>query len=366
MIDTQNVLDYTGNASKTFWIAGLDDMSVTLKKIAERVGKSVTTVSRALAGYDDVSQATREQVRQVALELGYEPNIIARQLQKQRTDTLALVLPTYGPRFSDPFFSEFLTGVGNEATRHGFDLLVSTRAPGDEEEAAYLKNIRSRRVEGFILVRTRRQDRRISILQEHHFPFAVFGRTEARNDFPLVDEDSEFGISLVVEHLVKLGHRRLACIAAPSNLMLAHYRLQGFLSALQKHGLPVEPDLIIAGDLTQQSGRVVGGQLLDLPRPPTAIVACNDLMALGAMSAAQERGLVVGRDISITGFDDIPPAEHAHPPLTTLNQPVYQIGTIVCEMLVKVISGQEISKPQLILQPSLVVRQSTGPPIHSD
>jgi hypothetical protein len=98
-------------------------MSVTLKMIAERVGKSITTVSRALAGYDDVSEATRQQVQQVALELGYEPNIVARQLQKQRTDTLALILPTFGPRFSDPFFSEFLAGVGNEAAQQGFDLL---------------------------------------------------------------------------------------------------------------------------------------------------------------------------------------------------------------------------------------------------
>ncbi len=114
-------------------------MAVTLKDIAERVDRSVATVSRALAGYDDVSQATREQIKQVAQELGYEPNITARQLQKRRTDTLDLILPTFGPHFSDPFFSEFLAGVGNQAARQGFDLLVSTHAPGDEEKEAYLK-----------------------------------------------------------------------------------------------------------------------------------------------------------------------------------------------------------------------------------
>jgi len=334
-------------------------MAVTLKDIATHVGKSVTTVSRALAGYDDVSPATREHVRQVALELGYEPNITARQLQKQRTDTLALILPTYGPRFSDPFFSEFLTGVGNEAARQGFDLLVSTQAPGEVEKNAYLRSIRSRRVDGFIIVRTRRQDARIDMLREHNYPFAAFGRIEDGNGFPLVDEDSETGMQLVVEHLIERGHTRLACIAAPSDLMLAHYRLKGFVNALDVYGLPVDNALVVEGDLTQRSGREAAGQLLDMLQPPTAIAACNDLMALGAMSAAQERGLIVGKDVSITGFDDIPLAEHAHPPLTTIHQPIYRIGSMVCQMLVKVVKGEQIAEQQVVLQPSLVVRQSS-------
>ncbi|HXW00745.1 MAG TPA: substrate-binding domain-containing protein, partial [Anaerolineae bacterium] len=129
---------------------------------------------------------------------------------------------------------------------------------------------------------------------------------------------------------------------------------------LEMHRLPVEPALIIEGDLTQRAGREAGGRLLDMTKPPTAIVACNDLMALGAMSAAQERRLIVGRDIAITGFDDTPWAEHAHPPLTTVHQPIYRIGTMVCEMLVKVIRGEELAERQIILQPSLVIRQSSG------
>jgi LacI family transcriptional regulator len=334
-------------------------MATTLKDIAGRVGKSVTTVSRALAGYDEVSEATREQVRRVAQELGYEPNITARQLQKRRTDTLALILPTFGPRFSDPFFSEFLAGVGNEAARQGFDLLVSTRAPGDEEQDAYLKRIRSRRVDGFVIIRTRRHDARVSMLLEHNYPFVAFGRVEDNNDFPWVDEDSQSGMRLVVTHLIEQGHTRLACIAAPSDLMFAHYRLKGFTDTLEAHNLPIDADLIIEGDLTQRAGRVASRQLLEMANPPTAIVACNDLMALGAMSAAQERELVVGQDVSITGFDDIPLAEYAHPPLTTVHQPIYRIGTMVCQMLIKVIRGEELADRQIILQPSLVVRQSS-------
>jgi LacI family transcriptional regulator len=335
-------------------------MAVTLKDIAGRVGKSVTTVSRALAGYDDVSAVTREQVRRVAEELGYEPNITARQLQKRRTDTLALFFPTSNPRFSDPFFSEFLAGVGNEAARQGYDLLVSTHAPGDEEKEAYLKTIRSRRVDGFVIVRTRRHDPRIVTLLENNYPFAVFGRIENGNDFPLVDVDSGSGIRLAVDHLIQLGHTRLACIAAPSNLMLAYYRLKGFTESLAAHGLGVDSDLVIEGDLTQQAGREAGKRLLEMSQPPTAIVACNDLMALGATAAAQELGLVVGQEVSITGFDDIPLAEHAHPPLTTVHQPIYDIGKTVCQMLITVIRGEALVERQIILQPSLVVRQSSG------
>lgn len=341
-------------------------MTVTLKDIANRVGKSVTTVSRALAGYADVSPTTQARVQQVALELGYEPHIIAQQLQKRRTDTIALILPTFGPRLSDPFFSEFLAGIGNAAAEQGFDLLVSTRAPGAEEEKAYLKNIRSRRVDGFIIVRTRRRDRRISMLLEKGYPFVGFGRVEGDNIFPFVDEDSELGMRLVVDHLVEQGHTRLGCIAAPNHFMFGHYRLKGFIDCLEAHGLTVDQNLIVEGDLSQRSGRQTTERLLALPNPPTAIVACNDLMALGALSAVQARGLIVGREVSIVGFDDVPLAEHAYPPLTTIRQPIYQIGTMVCQMLINILRGVTLEERQIILQPSLVIRQSSGPPPNTD
>jgi DNA-binding LacI/PurR family transcriptional regulator len=167
-------------------------------------------------------------------------------------------------------------------------------------------------------------------------------------------------MQLMVEHLIEHGHTRLACIAGSSDLMLVHYRLKGFIRALKARGIPVDKSLIIEGDLTQRSGREVTKKLLRMSQPPTAIAACNDLMALGAMSTAQEWGLIVGKDISITGFDDIPLAEHAHPPLTTIHQPIYKIGSMVCEMLINVIKGAQLAEQQIVLQPSLVVRQSSN------
>lgn len=335
-------------------------MSVTIKDIAKRVGLSVTTVSRALNDFDDVSIETKELIRKTAAEMGYVPNSMAQRFQKSKTDTIGLVLPTFGPRFSDPFFSELLAGIGNVAANRGYDLLVSTRAPGDEELLAYHQMAQGRRVDGLVVVRTRRQDERIEYLRSVKFPFVAFGRTEGELDFPFVDEDGMYGMQLVADHLVSLGHQRIACIASPPELMFTRYRLKGLRSRLRKRKAPLDPTLVRTGDLTQRSGYEHGSDLLNLPSPPTAIVAFNDLMAFGAMSAAQKRGLVVGTDVSITGFDNIPMAAHSHPPLTTVDQPIYQIGSMICEMLVKCVNGEVLEKNQALLQPELNVRDSSG------
>ncbi len=335
-------------------------MAVTLRDISKKVGKSVTTVSRALHDYDDVSPKTKTLVRRVAGELGYTPNILAQRLQKQRTDTIGFILPTFGPRFSDPYFSELLAGVGNQATEMGYDLLVSTQPPGERELDAYKKLVEGCRVDGFIIVRTRCKDARIEYLCKAEFPFVAFGRTEGPCNFPYVDEDSEYGMRLIVDHLVNLGYRPLSFLAAPDYLMFAQSRLKGFLDGIKAHNLPEDEAINITGDLTQRGGYRQANILLDSPDPPDAIVASNDLMAIGAMSAAQERGLRVGQDIAITGFDDTPMAEHSHPPLTTVHQPVYKIGRMVCEMLIKRIRGEFLEDEQIILKPSLVIRQSCG------
>jgi LacI family transcriptional regulator len=335
-------------------------MPVTIEDIARKVGKSITTVSRALHDYDDVSSETKELVRKTAQEMGYTPSTLAQRLQKKRTDTIGLIMPTFGPRFSDPFFSEFIAGIGNKAANLGYDLLVSTRPPGEQEMQAYHENVESRRVDGFVIVRTRCHDPRIEYLNKAHLPFVAFGRTEDELDYPYVDEDSEYGMQLIAGHLAGLGHHQVAYIGAPQNLTFARYRLAGLRKGLEKHGSQIPAQRIFEGNLTQNGGYQVASTILDQDNHPTAIVAANDLMAIGAMSAAQDRGLSVGSDISITGFDDIPMAEHSHPSLTTVHQPVYQIGAMVCEMLIQIIQGKPLEQPRVILKPSLLIRQSTG------
>jgi LacI family transcriptional regulator len=188
----------------------------------------------------------------------------------------------------------------------------------------------------------------------------VFGRSEGMLDFPFVDEDGVSGMRLMADHLARLGYRRVACIAPPAELMFAHYRLQGLREGLAEHGIALDDSLIYHSDLTQRGGFATAGSLLADAGRPDAIAACNDLMALGAMSAAQGRGLAVGQDVAITGFDDIPMAEHSHPPLTTLHQPIYEIATLLTEMLLAIIAGQTPEQSQVILKPRLVVRRSCG------
>jgi LacI family transcriptional regulator len=336
-------------------------MAVTLKDIAERVGKSVPTVSRALAGFDDISPKTRLEIQRVAQAMGYEPNVTARQLQRRRTDTLGLILPPVTQlRISDPFFGEFLTGVVERAGKSGFGLNVSIDG-AEKAEETYRKHIRSRRVDGFVVVRVQRRDERIETLKEYGVPFVAFGRIEGKNDFPFVDEDDAYGIRQIVDHLVSLGHTRLGCIIEPTIYSKSYHRVQGFLEGLEANNLSHDPTLIVETNFRQQSGRKSALQLLNLPEPPTAIVAVNDLLALGAMSAIQERGLVVGRDVSVTGYDNISLAETAHPTLTTVHQPAQELGRLVADILIKTIAGETVEEQQILLKPSLVIRESTGP-----
>jgi LacI family transcriptional regulator len=335
-------------------------MSVRIKDIAKKVNRSITTVSRALNDYDDVSPETKQLILETAKEMGYSPNTYAQRLQKQKTETIGLVIPTFSPRFSDPFFSELLAGIGNKASDLGFDLLVSTRSPGREEITTYKKLLEGRRVDGVIVVRTRKQDTRIDYLLQNNFSFVAFGQSDTREDYSYVDEDSYYGMQLIADHFADLNHQKIACILPNPDLAFTQKRLEGLRDGLAKYDITLHDEYIKSGDLTQRSGYELGSALLDLPQRPTAIVACNDLMAFGTISAAQERSLEVGKDISITGFDDIPMSEYSHPALTTVNQPVYKIGSMVCEMLIKTIRNEIDEFQRILLKPELVIRQSTG------
>jgi LacI family transcriptional regulator len=335
-------------------------VTVTLKDIADRVNRSVTTVSRALHDYDDVNEETRELVKRTAREMGYMPNVVAQRLQKRRTDTLGLILPTFGPRLSDPHFGEVLAGVGDEVARAGFDLLISIPDPNLDALNAYYQKVSGRRVDGVLVVRTRCRDERIEFLLGHDVPFVAYGRTLDDADFPYVDVDHVAGMRALVHHFSDLGHQRVGCVIGSPEFSFVHYQLEGFRQALETFALSQDDSLFVEADLTQRGGYGAAQTLLSQSEPPTAIVASNDLMALGVMSAAQDQGLDVGRDIAVAGFDDIPLAETSHPTLTTVRQPAHRLGQLMGHMLIVLVQGDSLAERHVLVQPSLIIRQSTS------
>jgi len=333
-------------------------MKVTLKDIARESGYSITTVSHALSGYGDVNENTRQHIIAIAERLGYQPNLAARHLRSKQTKTIGMVIPLTA-HFSDPFFMELLSGVGRQAAEYGYDLLLSAQQPGEEELNAYRRIVASSRIDGVVVARVQRDDPRIKFLKEACHPFVVFGRSNA-NDYPYIDVDGRAGIHQIVLHLARLGHRRIAFVLSPPQLAFTALRYEGYCQGLAEAGLPLDNAYIVQGDLTRAGGHTAAAHLLALPEPPTAIVACNDSMALGAMLAIQEQKLVVGRDVAVAGFDDIPAAASASPPLTTVRQPIYDIGRQALDMLIRVIRNEPVENLHVLLVPELIVRASSG------
>lgn len=333
---------------------------MTLKDIAESVGKSVAAVSRALNGYDDISPETRAAIKQVAQEMGYTPNLMAQRLQKRTTDTIGLILPVLSPRNADPFFNELLAGITHEATQQGFDLLVSTGMPGANEEAAYHRLVDSRRVDGLIIARPRWQDARLTLLQQSQFPHVVVGGIIAAPPTLAVADDIQAGMQAVVDHLAQQGHEKIALVNTPAELIASTDGLNGFQTAMAQANLTVEDHWIETAEaFTQKSGYQAGQRLLNRSEPPTAIVVADDVIALGVMNAVQNQGFEVGHDIAVTGYGDIILAEHAQPPLTTVQRPTYTLGQQACRQLITSLQRKPLPCEQLVLKPSLVIRQSS-------
>jgi LacI family transcriptional regulator, galactose operon repressor len=230
-------------------------VAVTLRDVARHLNLSITTVSRALDGYHDVADDTRERVIRTARELGYVPSRAAWQLRRQRADIIGYVLPAPGPRFTDRFFSEFIAGLGDEAASHNFDLLVSTAPPDSTaEKQIYMPWVQSRLVDGLVLSRMRLHDWPAKYLAEHSFPFVVHGRTILRADYPFIEIDSRSGFAHLVQHVVECGHRHIAYIGAPHKFTLQRDRFNGYTEGLATAGIAFDPTLVAEGDLTRNGG----------------------------------------------------------------------------------------------------------------
>ncbi len=339
---------------------------LTIRDVARKLNLSITTVSRALDGYPDVAEATRQLVTQTAREMGYVPNQAARQLRRQRADAIGFILPAATGRFSDPFYAEFISGLGDETAAHQVDLLVSTAPPNTPAEMqAYERWLHGRKVAGMVINRVRLQDWRIRYLSEARFPFVTMARSLDELEYASVEVDGRHWFKVLVDHLIELGHRRIAFVGASPDLKIHADRLAGFQDSLQAAGLVVDPGLVVSGDLTAEAGYWATMRLLGQKQAPTAIACIDDMTAIGVLHAAGELGHPVGGrlaagELAVAGFDGINISEHTRPPLTTVNQPVYHLARRMVAMLLDLVAGIPLAETRVKVDPVLEIRESTG------
>jgi LacI family transcriptional regulator len=325
---------------------------MSLARIAKSLGLSITTVSRALGGYSDVSSATRARVRAEAERIDYHPNESARRLRRGRAGAVGMVLPAAPGDFGDPFFLRLLATVGPRLSQANIDLLVTAAHPGTEEMRAYRQMVEGRKVDGILLARTRRKDDRIAYLLDQKMPFVAHGRSNEARPFAYVDVDGESAFRIATERLIALGHRRIGLINAPQTTMSAHHREAGWHGALWAAQLGPGP--VIRAEATEENGFLAGVEMLRTAEPPSAILCASDRLAVGALHAT-------GGRIAIIGCDDLPVAAYTDPPLTTFAQPIEQAAARLVEMLLALIDGADVVGMQEVLQAELIQRASDRP-----
>ncbi len=338
--------------------------SVSLKMLATHLGLTVSTVSRALNGYTDISPATRERVKRAADELGYRANQNARRLSIGTPETICYLMPRYASSGTQPFVAQLLQGLGEALSKRNWDLLVSHAGTSKDELAQIDRLVRSGRIGGLVISRPLKNDPRIRLIQDLKCPFVVHGRTAACDDYAWYDIDSARAFVDAVDHLVGLGHSRIAFVGAPLQYQFAQDRLNGYQTGLKGNGLPGDPDLVQIAEFSDEGGEVATNSLLDLPEPPTAIVCVSDAMAFGALAAVRARGLMPGKEISVIGYDGLSFGAHANPPLTTMAQPQAHAGRRLGDMLLSIIDGEDPKKHQELQRAHLLRRQSDGPLQH--
>lgn len=340
----------------------------TLAELARAAGVNKSTASRALRGDRAIGSETRERIQQLADALHYEPNASARRLYRAQTDVLAFTSPslTRGNDGPDPFLVELLSALTHEAANHQQDVLLCNSAPGPQELETYRRVVGGRHADGIILMDLRPNDPRLAYLCEKGYPHVLFGRPaldmeEARQyPYPWVEVDNRAGARAGTQHVIALGHKRIAFLGADESYICELDRLAGYRDALAEAGLAFDPALCTEGGIAQEDGYRLTRHLLEQAEPPTAIFAASDVLAVGAMRAALDAGRRVGRAFPVIGFDGLGLATFVSPSLTTLRQPIAYVGRKLVQLLIGLLRGTPDAEQHLLLQPELIVRDSTG------
>jgi len=331
-------------------------MTPTLEEVAELAGVSRSTVSRVINDHPSVRQETRDRVWRAIRESGYRPHAVARSLVTRRTQIIGMVIPeTVTTLFTDPFFALFLRGATEACNAHHYQLLLSLFNDLDGQEELYQRVLHNGYLDGVLVASAPLKDPIVPNLLRDRIPFISVGRhPDERVQY--VDVDNVGGARMAVEHLIRLGHRRIGTITGRLDMVHGQARLEGYRQALEARQIPVKEELIIEGDYTENSG-LVGMQRL-LPASPSAVFVASDTMAIGALKALRQAGQQVPQDVALVGFDDIPVASVVEPPLTTVRQPISQMGALAVETLLDLIENPGSGPQRIVLPTQLVIRES--------
>jgi LacI family transcriptional regulator len=327
---------------------------ITIHHVAARAGVSTATVSKVVNGKYGVAAATSKRVQRVIDELGYEPSLVARSLRSHRTNVIGILVADL-----EPFSTELLKGAARGIRGTGYELVVYSAGGRTNDqigwEHKYLTRLAGTLIDGAVLVTPTIVDAPSEV------PVVAVDPHRGRPGPPTVDSDNLHGASAATQHLLDLGHRRIGFVAGRSDLESSRLREKGYRQALAAAGIPVDPELVEVGGYEQEFSETAARTLLTLPNPPSAIFAANDLSAIGVLAVAHSLGLNVPGDLSVVGFDNVPESVMADPPLTTVNQPIQEMGQLAIELLVSLLRGQQIATEHLTLPTNLVIRQSTAP-----
>ncbi|MET7856834.1 LacI family DNA-binding transcriptional regulator [Streptomyces sp. NPDC005318] len=331
----------------------------TLEEVAARAGVGRGTASRVINGSPRVSEHTREAVEAAVAELGYVPNRAARALAANRTDAIALVVPEPETRFfAEPYFSDIVRGVGAALADTEMQLLL-TLVGSDRERKRLAQYLTAHRVDGVLLVSVHADDPLPDLLEQLGMPAVMSGRRSASETLAAVDSDNFEGARSAVDHLISRGRRTIATITGRLDVYGAQRRVDGYRKAMAAAGLGPVEQLIVPGDFTEEGGARAMRDLLARRPDVDAVFAASDVMAAGARQVLREAGRRIPDDVALVGFDDSAVARHMDPALTSVRQPIEEMGRAMTRLLLQEIAGENEERPQIVLPTELVVRDSS-------
>ncbi|MFZ5825979.1 MAG: LacI family DNA-binding transcriptional regulator [Bacillota bacterium] len=334
----------------------------TIRDLARRLGVSVATVSRVLNNYPDVSEATKQRVLKLVHESGYRPSNAARSLVTRRSNVIGVFFlrDHQNMMIVHPFFQEVMVGFKRAVGQAGFDILFFTSQKPGDSDFSYVKRCRHHQVDGVVLMGVERDDCMVTELAQSGIATIAIDVDVLGRRAGYVISDNQGGARQAVDHLVEIGHKRIALINGIPNSRVGHDRFVGYCNALAKANLAYRPEYVRDFDFTWEHGYQAMQELLDLREPPTAVFAAADHSAMGAIKAIHERGLRIPEDIALVGFDDIQVASMVHPALTTIRQDKEGLGRAAGEALVRLIEYPDATPPIITLPTELVIRESCG------